>query len=174
MLQERGSAEPCDAWLPRIAAGTAVLTTAVHEPVAGYTAAAIRTPVVSGPGGYRIDGAKLFVRDAAVAEAIILAGRSGPAPEEITLLFFPRDTPGLRVRRMPAAGGEPLYEVRCEGVTVPAAAVVGEPGRGWPLGERMLRRGACLKAAELVGIGQAALDMTVAFSAGHLQPGWRT
>ena len=88
-----------------------------------------------------VNGTKLFVRDAGVAEAIICLGRSGKGETDLTLLMVPRDAPGLKLRRLQAAGGEALWEAIFEGVTVDADAVVGEPGEAWPQS-----RGCCFVA----------------------------
>lgn len=156
-------------WLPRVGTGQAILTTAVLEPHGGMAPGEIRTTIARAPAGFRIDGVKLFVRDAGTAEAILCLGRTGVAPEDLTLLLVPREALGLGRQRLRPAGGEALWEVSFEGVTVPADSVVGEPGQAWPLVERLHQRGACLKAAELVGIGQAALDLTLSYAKTRVQ-----
>ncbi len=164
LLQEGGSPAQRSYWLPRIAAGQALLATAFFEPEAQQDLSEILTEVWRSSGGYRISGTKLFVRHADTADMIICLGRSGSGPEDFTLLAVPRHAPGVAMTRLHASGGEPLYEVTFDGVTVPAAAEVGEAGRAWSLVKGLCLRGACLKAAELVGIGQAALDLTVSYA----------
>ena len=54
---------------------------------------------------------------------------------------------------------------------MPAEALIGSPGKAWPHVQKLLARGAALKSAELVGIGQAALDLSVAYSKTRVQFG---
>ena len=78
LLLDAGTPTQRDAWLPRIAAGDAIVTTAIYR--AGRRACARRrsAPRITPAGnGFRINGTKLFVRDAGAAEAMICLGRSG-------------------------------------------------------------------------------------------------
>jgi len=169
LLDRAGSESQRNTWLTRIKAGDAIMTTAVLEQRSEYQASEIETSIKRTTTGYRITGTKLFVRHAAVADAIICLARSGPEPENLTWVLVPTTARGLLIHRLPASGGEPLFEVVFDGVQVEIAAAVGEPGRAWPLTREMLLRGACLKAAELVGIGKAALDLTIDYAKQRVQ-----
>ena len=171
LLLEAGSPEQRDHWLPRIADGRSIMTTAIAEPGGGLVAAQIRTSVRSAAGGLQLTGTKLFVRDAGVAAAIVCLARSGEASEDLTLVLVPAGAQGVARRRLRAAGGEALWEVTFDNVAVGADAVVGEAGKAWPHVERLLARGAALKSAELVGIGQAALDLTLDYAKARVQFG---
>ncbi len=169
LLAAAGSEEQRAHWLPRIATGEALLAVALLEEGARLGEREIQTRAVPRTGGgYRIEGSKVLVRDAGAADALVVATRDGTA---VTLLLVERGTPGLDVRPQPAAGGEPLFSVHLDGVGVGEEAVIGAPGAGWPHVERLLARGAALKAAELVGIGQAALDLTLAYARERTQFG---
>jgi alkylation response protein AidB-like acyl-CoA dehydrogenase len=171
LLLDAGSAAQRRHWLPRIAAGDAILTTAVVEPGGGLLAGEVQAVVARSRSGYRISGTKLFVRDAGAAEAMLVLGRETADAASMTLVMVPADARGVTRRRLWAAGGEALWEVVFEDVQVEREAVVGEPGSAWPHVERMLMRGAALKAAELVGTGQAALDLTVEYAKTRIQFG---
>ncbi|MBL8385777.1 MAG: acyl-CoA dehydrogenase [Burkholderiales bacterium] len=171
LLLEAGSEAQRAHWLPRIAAGGAILTTALLEPGGALGSAQVRACAQRAGAGFRLSGTKLFVRDAGAAAAIICLARSGAAADDLTWFMIPADAPGLARRRLQAAGGESLWEVTFADVAVPADAVVGAVGAGWPLAERLLLRGAALKAAELVGIGQASLDLTLEYARTRVQFG---
>lgn len=168
-LLDAGTEEQRRRWIPRIAAGEAILSTALFEPTGGLAPAEIRTRVAPDGNGYRIDGKKLFVRDAGAAEAILCVARTGDAPDDLALLMVPRNAPGLSLRRLRAAGGEALWEVGFDGVTVDGDAMVGDPREAAGHVARLLQRGAVFKAAELVGIGQASLDLTIAYARTRVQ-----
>lgn len=155
-----GSPGQCQEWLPRIASGGALLTTAIMEEGGGFRPQEIRTRLNRSGNGFTLDGSKLFVRDAGTADAMIVAAAGSAG---ITLVLVRRDNPGVRLRRMQVAGGETLWQVTFEGAAVDGE-VIGEVGGGWPEVERMQSRGAAFKAAELVGIGQASLDLTLSYA----------
>jgi alkylation response protein AidB-like acyl-CoA dehydrogenase len=169
LLLDAGSDRQKAAWLPRIGSGEAILTTAITEPAGGLAPAEIRTRIAPSGNDFKIDGTKLFVRDAGVAEGVICLARSGDEPEDLTLAMVPRGSPGLSLRRLRAAGGEAVWEVRFEGVTVDADAIVGEFGDAWRHVERLLLRAAAFKSAELVGIGKASLDLTLDYAKTRIQ-----
>ncbi|MCC7428104.1 MAG: acyl-CoA dehydrogenase [Alphaproteobacteria bacterium] len=169
LLLEAGSEAQKKAWLPRIAAGEGLLTTAITEPAGGLAPGQIRTEIARAGNGFAINGTKLFVRDAGAAEAMICLGRSGLRPEDLTLLLVPGDAPGVARRRLKAAGGEALWEVTFSNVRLGADALVGEAGGAWPHVAQLLLRGAAMKSAELVGIGQASLDLTLSYAKTRVQ-----
>ena len=158
-------------WLPRIAAGEAVMTVALMEANGGLRPQDVRTRMSRLGNGFRIDGTKAFVRDASAAAGIICVVRSGEAAQDLTLAIVPRDATGVRLCRMPAAGGEALWQVEFAGVEVDADAIVGDVGGAWPIIARLLLRGAAFKSAELVGIGQASLDLTLSYAKERIQFG---
>ncbi|ETX09322.1 hypothetical protein [Candidatus Entotheonella palauensis] len=80
------------------------------------------------------------------------------------LFIVPVSTPGVSYQRLSAAGGERLYDVTFADVDIPADAVLGLPGEAWPAVRALHQRGACLKAAELLGLGQAALELTLTYA----------
>ena len=171
LIVEAGSAAQRGHRLPRIAGGSSILTTAIMEPAGGMLPDEIQTQVAKTKSGYRISGTKLFVRDAGVAEALLCAGRASADSPNMTLILVPSNAAGVARRRLRTSGGEALWEVTFEGVDIGEDAVIGEAGMAWPPIERMLLRGAALKSAELVGIGQSALDLTVEYAKTRVQFG---
>ncbi len=172
LLADVGSEQQRAQWVPSIATGKATLAVALLEEGARLGAHELRTQDTLLPGnGHRLHGRKMLVRDAGVADAIVVAASMGNANKGVTLLLVERGAAGLVLEPQPASGGEPLFCITLDGVEVGADAVVGTPGAGWPALERMLARGAMLKAAELVGIGQAVLDLTLAYTRERVQFG---
>ncbi len=169
LIARVGSADQRQTWLPRIAAGDALLTTAVFEPSGGFEPSAAETQAESSAGGYRLNGTKLWVRDVAAVEALVVL--AGGGAETCTLFVVPVAAPGVAWQRLAVAGGERLYEVTLTDVELPSNAVLGAPGEAWPAVQELRQRGACLKAAELLGIGQAALELTLQYAKTRVQFG---
>lgn len=164
-LGEGGSAEQKAAWLPRIAAGEAILALAVDE---GRKHAPAQTALQAdrSGNGFRLSGEKTFVLDAHVADALIVAARTGGAPGEaegLTLFLVERATPGLAVERTIMIDSRNAGRARFEGVEVTADSVLGEVDFGHGLLERTLDAGRAGLAAEMSGAGQEAFGRTVAY-----------
>lgn len=122
-------------YLPGLIAGEAMAAIAVTEPDAGSDVAGIRCRAVEVSGGFRIDGAKMFITNAGLADVIIVAARTSPERHHgITTFLVDRDNPGLGL-------GAPLRklgwhasdtrEVVLRDCQVPAGALLGTTGCGF-------------------------------------------
>lgn len=171
LLLDAASESQKDEWLPEIASGDRLMTVALMEANGGLRPQDIRSRITAAGNGFRIDGIKVFVRDAGASQGIICLARSGDQPKDLTLAIVPRETKGVALRRMAAAGGEALWEVKFDGVEVNADAIVGDVGAAWTAAQRLLLRGAAYKSAELVGMGQASLDLTLDYAKVRIQFG---
>ncbi|MDO8672259.1 MAG: acyl-CoA dehydrogenase, partial [Dehalococcoidia bacterium] len=87
----------------------------------------------------------------------------------ISLFIVDATTPGIRTEVIPTMGMDKLCEVRFENVAVPRENMLGGLDKGWPIVEKVLRKGAIAKCAEAVGGMQASLDMCVAYSKERVQ-----
>ncbi|CAM5446442.1 Acyl-CoA dehydrogenase OS=Streptomyces fumanus OX=67302 GN=GCM10018772_45890 PE=3 SV=1 [Streptomyces fumanus] len=80
---------------------------------------------------------------------------------------MPTDTPGLSRRTVHGKlglRGQAAAELVLEDVRVPASALLGEEGRGFPVAMSALAKGRMSVAAGCVGIAQAALDAAVRYA----------
>src|SRR5919202_602700 len=84
-LIDRLGTEPQRALLPAIAQGERIVTLALYEETADYAAEAVRLRAEARDGGFRLDGRKLFVPFAQVADPLIVAARTGAAPTHVSL-----------------------------------------------------------------------------------------
>ncbi len=171
LLLEAGNAEQRAHWLPRIASGESLLTVALQEPGGGLQPADMRTRLSGVGGSYQIDGTKLFVRDAGVADTIVCVARFGEAADDLALVVVPAGSPGVSRTRLKTAGGEALWEVRFDQVAVDPSQFVGTLGAVAQPVRQLIQRGAAMKAAELTGVGQFALDLTLDYARTRVQFG---
>ncbi len=121
-----------------------------------------------------LDGTKLFVEQASVADHLICAARTderAPAEEGITLFIVDAKTTGIEHEVVPTMGLDRLCEVRFKGVAVSEGDTLGEIGKGWGIVADVIRQGAIAKCAESIGGMQACLDMTVAYTKERVQYG---
>jgi alkylation response protein AidB-like acyl-CoA dehydrogenase len=159
----KGSAQ-AERWFPGIVAGDTVAALAIDEGAKHRDAVAMKAE--RSGNGFRLTGAKQFVTHGHVADLLIVAARTAGSPDDaegVTLFAVPRDAAGLTASPERLADSSLAARMIFEGVEVDADAVIGEVDAGRdPLG-RLLRAGRTGAAAELLGVGGGAMDMTVGY-----------
>ncbi|WP_067671472.1 acyl-CoA dehydrogenase family protein [Nocardia miyunensis] len=147
-------------------AGGEVMSISISEPGAGSDVAAISCAATKVSDGYVLNGQKTWCSFAHRASNILLVARTsreGKPHNGLTIFEVPRESPGIETRRISTLGGREVNDVFFTDCFVPEDSIVGEPGRGFPQimagldGERLLG------AAVGLGIGQRALDDTIAY-----------
>jgi alkylation response protein AidB-like acyl-CoA dehydrogenase len=160
--------------LPPIAEGAALATVAAQEPNGRFDAAGIEALVRRAGDGFVLTGRKRYVLDGHCSDLLVVpARREGSAGDEgVSLFLVPGRAPGLERRALPTLDAtRRLAELALHDVAVPADALLGEEGRGWPALERTLDLGALALAAEQVGGAQRCLDLSVAYAKERVQFG---
>jgi alkylation response protein AidB-like acyl-CoA dehydrogenase len=167
-ILEAGSEAQKKEWLPRIAEGRARVTLAWKEPSARWDAAGVTATATAGGGGFTLRGTKLFVPDAHVAEAVVVVARTrdDKDPEAgVSLFLVPTSAPGVSVTLLPTMDQtRKLCEVRLDGVSVPAGALLGAKDGGWTPLSRVAQRATVALCAEMCGGAQKVLDMTTEYA----------
>jgi acyl-CoA dehydrogenase len=130
-----GTEAQCAKYLPGLVAGEKIASIAVTEPGAGSNVGGITTRATPADGGYRLNGTKMFITNAGIADVVIVAARTSPDGHRgVTTFIVEADNPGLSVgqplRKMGWHGSD-TREVVLSDCFVPAEAVLGEVGRGF-------------------------------------------
>jgi alkylation response protein AidB-like acyl-CoA dehydrogenase len=161
-----GSAAQRAALLPRLARGDLLMTLAVAEAEGRFDAPGIALRARRDASGIVLSGEKHFVPDAHVAEVLVVAARSGGAGEDgVTLCLVDARASGVTVTPLRSVDmTRRICRVTLDGVRVPAEAVLGTPGEGWPILRRTLEQATAGLCAEMVGSAQRALDLSVAYA----------
>jgi acyl-CoA dehydrogenase/citronellyl-CoA dehydrogenase len=123
-------------YLPRLASGDAVAAIAVTEPGTGSDVAGITSTAVRDGDGYRLNGRKMFITNAGLADVLVVAAKTTPAARHrgISTFLVDAGTPGLSFGNpLPKMGwhASDTREVILEDATVPASALLGELDRGF-------------------------------------------
>jgi len=167
-ILEAGSAEQKRDWLGRIATGKARATLALTEPNARWDAAGITVTAREDGGGFVLNGTKLFVLDAHLADAVVVAARTaeGKNPEDgVSLFLVPKGTRGMTVTLLPTMDQtRKLCEVSFLDAPVSTGALLGAKGAAWPAVARVLERATVALCAEMCGGAQKVLEMTTEYA----------
>ena len=156
-------------FVPSLASGKGIAAWALTEPGGGSDAAALRTTATMRDGTYFLNGSKMFITNADVAESIVVFATQDPSKgyRGISAFVVDRQAPGLQVN--PLHGkmgmrGSSTDEVVFQDTPVPARDLLGEEGRGFNHAMEILDSSRIIIAAQCVGIGQAALEAAVRYA----------
>ena len=170
-----GSDEQKNAILPGVAAGETVLSLALAEKSGRYDAGGVALAATPKGEDFLLSGEKFFVPDAHVADQIVVVARTGQgatAEDGISLFVVDAKAPGVTVTQLKTVDmTRRQCHVAFQDVAVPAAQVLGQVGAGWPIVQRTLDQAMAGLCAEMVGTGQQALDMAVAYAKERVQFG---
>jgi hypothetical protein len=171
LLDQFGTLEQRDRYLPRLATGSLRATMALTEPGGGSDLQAITTTARRDGDHYVVNGTKTWISNARRAGLIALLCKTDPAASPryagvSILLVEPGD--GMVVSRdLSKLGykGVETCEISFDGLRVPADAVLGDAeGRGFAQMMRGLETGRIQVAARALGVGQAAFDDALRYS----------
>jgi alkylation response protein AidB-like acyl-CoA dehydrogenase len=137
-----GTPEQQERWVGPTLHGEITWCQLFSEPEAGSDLAALTTRATRVPGGWRLDGQKVWTTMAAEADWGICLARTDPgAPKHLGITYFVVDmsAPGIDVRPLRELTGLAMFnEVFLDGVLVPDDCVVGDVDGGWPLARTTL------------------------------------
>nr|WP_295234946.1 acyl-CoA dehydrogenase [uncultured Brevundimonas sp.] len=152
-----GGSQAQQAWLPRIAAGEAILALAVDEG-AKHAPSRITTRAERAGNGFKLNGAKAFVLDGHVADALIVVAT---AEEGTTLFLVDPATAGVEIERTVMVDAHNAARITLTDVAVDADAVIGAVGGGEALLDGALNLGRACAASSLTGAGDQAFKTTM-------------
>lgn len=188
LLLRLGTEAQKQAFLPRLARGEISICVGLSEPDAGSDLAAIRSRADPVPGGWRLNGRKIWTTNAHQSAYMLglfrTEGTSADRQKGLSQLLIDLSAPGIEIRGIRDLSGQAHFnEVTFDDVFVPSEALVGEAGAGWaqvtaelafersgpdrfmsafPLLDRLARHPACAADRGVrAQIGQALADVAV-------------
>lgn len=169
-LTSFGSPEQKARWLPPLARGEVIGSWAVTEPDTGSDVSRIATTARRTPEGWRLEGRKMFITNATIADALLVLCRTGDGAAGVALTAFvvPMDTEGIEVPRALDKMGlrsSPTCELVLDGVEVGDDTRLGEVGQGWAVAMDVLDYERLAVPAITAGMSARALDLATAYAA---------
>jgi acyl-CoA dehydrogenase len=161
-----GTEEQKKRMLPPIAAGQHKACFAVTEPNTGLNTTQLKTRAVRHGDRYVVDGQKVWISTAQVADKILLLARTTPLEEVgkptqgLSLFYTDFDRQRIQVHEIAKMGRKAVdsNELFIEGFEIPLADRIGEEGRGFEYILHGMNPERILIAAEAVGLGRLALQ----------------
>jgi len=161
-----GTQEQCRRMLPGIVTGKEKSCFAVTEPNTGLNTTQLKTRAVRKGDKYVVNGQKVWISTAQVADKILLLART-TALEEVknpttglSLFYTDFDRNKIAVHEIEKMGRKPVdsNELFFEDFEIPVEDRLGEEGRGFEYILHGMNPERILIAAEAVGLGQCALS----------------
>ncbi len=161
--------------LPRVVAGEAICAFALTEPEAGSDVSGMQTRAQACGDGVQLHGEKCWISNAGVADSYVVFAREAQDAEggkpRFGAFWVPGDAPGLSVEPMQVIAPHPIGKVRFDGVRVPAAHRLGEPGKGLRIALANLDVFRVTVGAAALGLADRALSETVNHLSSRVQFG---
>ena len=171
-IMEAGTEEQKQQFLPKIASGELIMTLALTEPSAKWTADGVQLEAKKAGNEYVVNGTKLFVQDAHVSDHMIVAARTGGSGEDgITLFIVDSKSPGIKFEVLKTIAADKQCEVTFDNVKVPSSSMLGGEGQGWPIIEKTKDVATVAACAYLVGLSQMDFDVTLNYAKERVQFG---
>jgi alkylation response protein AidB-like acyl-CoA dehydrogenase len=153
--------------LPEIAMGEQILTMAMEESEASYDPRFVSIGAVSKDADYVINGKKLFVPYANVADQILVVARTQGNPgdaEGITVLMVDAKDPGISLTPLQTVAPDRQFQLDFKDVTVSSDNILGELNKGLPLVKSVIEKATAIQCAEMVGGAEQEMYATAQYA----------
>ncbi len=165
ILAASGTEEQKKKYIPSLARGDGIGSFALSEASSGSDAGSLRTTAKLNGDHYILNGTKLWITQADVAEVILLMARTGEAGSSgVSAFIIEKGMPGVRCSKREKKMGLSIshtMEVVLENVKVPLANRVGPEGQGFKAAMNALNGGRITIAATAVGVARGALEVAI-------------
>jgi len=166
-ILKAGTADQKKGYLPEIAAGKTVVTLALLDESARYSADSIRMPASEEKTGFVLNGTKLFVPHAHSADYIIVAARTRNTsdPEHgITLFLVDGRTPGVSYELLQTIDGDKQCRVQFNNARISRENILGEQEKGWHYLKELIAQAAIGRCLETVGACDRVMELTMNYA----------
>jgi acyl-CoA dehydrogenase len=169
LLHMFASREQRGRWLMPLLHGQIRSAFAMTEPdISSSDATNIQTSIQKDGNGYKINGRKWFITNAAHPDCklLVVMGKTdpeGPRHRQQSMILVPVDTPGVEFKRNIPILNHHSPEGHCElvfrDVKVPASNILGEEGDGFTLAQSRLGPGRIHHCMRSIGQTELALEL---------------
>ena len=161
-IMEAGTEDQKKELIAQISEGSLTMALAQFEEEASYNVKNIGMTAEAREDDFLLNGTKLFVVDANIADKLLVAANAG----DQGLSLFPVDAkaPGISITKMPTIGKDNTCEVIFKDVKVPKGDILGTPGNAGEALEKMHVKAAIAKSAEMVGGARVCIDITADYA----------
>ena len=168
-LENNGNEKQKQRYLPGLCSGDLIGCLGLTEPGAGSDAVSIQTTADQKGGHFILNGSKMFITNAPIADIAIVYAKTEPekGAKGITAFILEKGSQGFSVsKKLGKMGhrGSPTGELVFNNCRVPEENVLGKINEGIKIMMRGLDVERTIVAAIALGIGEAALELALKYS----------
>jgi glutaryl-CoA dehydrogenase (non-decarboxylating) len=167
-LFEFGNEEQKTKYLPGLLSGESIGLFAITEPDAGSDVAAMKTTAKRDGKNYLINGNKIWITNATVADAGVIFAYTDRSQKHrgMSAFYVALNQPGVTRRDLDKLGAHssPTGELIFDNFSVPADSLIGQEGDGFKICMRHLNHTRLGCAAGAVGLAKAAREAAVSYA----------
>ena len=183
-IYENGTEEQKMKYMPKLCSGEWLGAFGLTEPGAGTDAQGQQTTAVKNENGdWVLNGSKIFITNAGYADVFIIIAvtgtvidKRGRKSKEISAFIVERNDAGFKVgkhEKKMGIRGSSTCELIMEDCVIPADRLLGKQGKGFAIAMKTLDGGRIGIAAQALGIGEGAVEETIAYTKERMQFGKR-
>ena len=170
-----GTEQQRERWLPDMLSGAQLGAYALSEPQAGSDVSAVATKAARAGDDYVVTGTKAWVSHGPHADFWLLFARTSPAAKTgLSAFQVPAGTAGVSFgapEKKMGMTASTTTQLLFDNARIPVDLRLGDEGQGMAIALSALDSGRLGIAACATGLGQAALDLAVAYAAERRQFG---
>jgi alkylation response protein AidB-like acyl-CoA dehydrogenase len=157
-------------YVPPLARGEVIASYGLTEPQAGSDSAATATTATKVPGGWRLQGTKMFMTNASVAGTYVVTAVTDKDAEKhrrISAFILEREWRGISVAKKEDKLGVRASDtciVNFDDVSVPEGNLLGERGQGFTYFMKILDGGRIGIGALALGLAEAGYERAVSYA----------
>ncbi|WP_373083117.1 acyl-CoA dehydrogenase family protein [Zhongshania sp.] len=167
-IQQFGSAEQRQRWLPGVVSGETLLSAALTEPYNEDPTQPLLTTAVADGAGLRLSGDKTAVPFAHLADRIVVSAKMG---DGVAVVLLDPKAAGVSLTPMQVTTYEPQFALSLDNVSIAAEDILAGPESGRALMQWLSERTSAALCAHQLGASDKAMRMTASYTAERKQFG---
>jgi butyryl-CoA dehydrogenase len=163
-IENYGTPEQKQAWLPSIIRGEKIAAMAATEPTGGSDLATLNTTAVADGYDYVLNGRKVYITNGSVGDIVLVLARTG---DRASILAVEKGTPGFIVsRRQDMLGFKSgdVCELGFSNCRVPKKNLIGKEGGGQALAMATFTVSRAAVGAVGLGIARGAFEIALKYA----------
>lgn len=167
-IWKAGTAEQRERFFKPAVAGDKIAGFGLSEPDGGSNIRAMKTRAEKVPGGWKLNGSKLYITNAPIADFLLVAARTSPelTPEAISLFIVELPNKGFDIHKLRKEGirASETGLIHIEDAFVPDDCLLGAREGTYPVILESLSENRVGVAANALGMARAAFDAATAYA----------